>query len=870
MAIQRINEGISGQEAADIIYNNDLENTPVASVGGSRAPSGDAVIAYIDDGVGADVASIGDFEIIESVIYDGGRGGRQQVTSTFSGYGDTYGGYKNFNTLYIRYLDRADILKATRLKFRICENDRLGAVLREGEIELNVPDGAEVWLRLSFQTVANAAGVPIWFEFWTNGKCDRFTTPAGSAPPHAFYYKTYDMNFDLNFAQDTKLTTADTYSERMDVRFINETRRMLPSAEFAEAVLNEQAVGEISPDETRAVSGAAVYAKTRAMDDIIEYKVQENAAVQLGGNTLLYSASTFAGWGQGVGVRQGFNFLQMPVYPFDPANPCTYFELRIRDTDWQGEVLFTQRITGAFTVGQKYDIVFDVGAFANEAGKNLFVQVNSDGYFGPYGTASGAQYGGSRWTTSKGASTVPGVSVNVALTVNFRIIWGEYSGALKQSVINDILAQAGGVTTTPPDVPVISTAYLFPATQYNIYNRNAVVPVYGDRIENYSIDFTGSVGAQFKRGFRLSPIPENLNASVSLNVNRGRTTLKTVTQTLRSAAIAAGNGVTRKVLIVGDSTVNGSNISTPLRTLFEADVMNIELIGTLGAAGVKHEGRGGWTVNDYYGIGRVLYTINVTGITTPPAINAVYAQGGVNYTVVEVNLTGGAGYFSVQSASSNRPVDAAGTLTKVSGAGDATITYGTSGTVSSNPFYNPATQRFDIGHYLTTTGQTMAGGDWVFFQLGINDVFGLTTAAEAEQKTITMASQMRYILDNIRAYNADIRVGVVVTFPPADQDAFGTNYTNGQTAEMYVTTGLIAWQKKLIAEYDNATERSYRRYLVPANLNLDTEYNYPSSAQAVNSRNTTTVIMQNNGVHPAPSGYAQIADTYAGLIKYFA
>lgn len=58
-------------------------------------------------------------------------------------------------------------------------------------------------------------------------------------------------------------------------------------------------------------------------------------------------------------------------------------------------------------------------------------------------------------------------------------------------------------------------------------------------------------------------------------------------------------------------------------------------------------------------------------------------------------------------------------------------------------------------------------------------------------------------------------------------------------------------------------------HLVSAHLNLDTDYNFPSSSVAVNSRNTTTISMQNNGVHPDTNGNAQIADMYAGIIKYF-
>ena len=123
--------------------------------------------------------------------------------------------------------------------------------------------------------------------------------------------------------------------------------------------------------------------------------------------------------------------------------------------------------------------------------------------------------------------------------------------------------------------------------------------------------------------------------------------------------------------------------------------------------------------------------------------------------------------------------------------------------------------------------------------------------------------------DSINSYNSSIRIGIIIPFPPANQDAFGSSYSLGQLSELYKTTGLLELQKRLIDTYDNDTQRALNRFLVSAHLNLDTDYNFPSSSVAVNSRNTTTISMQNNGVHPDTTGNAQIADMYAGIIKYF-
>lgn len=869
MAIEKIPNGMTGAEAADLLYQNDLANAPVNSVGGTNAPTGDAVVKYISDGVAADLASIGEYESELLVKFNPEPVFRANTSSSFSGFGDILPATQDFNLIQLYYKDRSDILKATKMRYRVCENDMNGQVWASGELELDVPDNAEVWIPIPIPSIENPANSPVWFEFYTDGKADRYESNLIGAN-RRFRYKAYvnPGHWTKNFAEESTEATSDIH-RYMAVRLIKEARTILPSERFAEEVMNTAAApGEIEAGETRAVPGGKVYEKTRAYDDVIEMKVHETSAVQLGGISGAYNSSTFAGWGQQIGIRDGFNILRFNVYPYSAEFKPTYYELRIRNNDKDGAVLFTKRIEVNTVPLQRQVIEFDVGTFVNPGGVNLFVQINSDGYFSAYYTTTGAVGGVLHWTVHRATSTVTSTVPTASAMMDVRIIWGERKGTIKQDIIDQLVEAAGGGVAATPDAPIASRAYLYPGAQYNIYTKNAVVPALGDRVDNYFVDFASSQGAHFKRGYRLTA-PASLNAAVTLTIQRGRAALSTLTQTMLSAAANAASGVTRKVLIIGDSTVNGSNISTPLKTVFDADPMNITLIGTLGAAGVKHEGRGGWTVNDYYGIGRVLYVINVSGVTTPPGVGAVYEQGGVQYSVVEVNMTGGDGYFSVQSSGSNRPVDASGTLTKVSGTGSPSITYGVSSVTSSNPFYNPTTERFDLGHYLTTTGQTMAANDWVFFQLGINDVFGLTTEQSASDKVSTMAAQLRFMLDNIRAYNAGIRVGLVVTFPPADQNAFAVNYAAGQTSEMYIKTGLIAWQKKMLQEFDNQAERDKNRYLIPANLNLDTDYNYPTSTVPVNSRNATTETIQSNGVHPSATGYAQIADMYAGAIKYF-
>lgn len=70
--------------------------------------------------------------------------------------------------------------------------------------------------------------------------------------------------------------------------------------------------------------------------------------------------------------------------------------------------------------------------------------------------------------------------------------------------------------------------------------------------------------------------------------------------TLHSVSTNAGKGMTKKVMLLGDSlTDNGDYTSKALVELFDSDSMNIKLIGTEGTAPAVNEGRSGWRAYTY-------------------------------------------------------------------------------------------------------------------------------------------------------------------------------------------------------------------------------------------------------------------------------
>lgn len=99
------------------------------------------------------------------------------------------------------------------------------------------------------------------------------------------------------------------------------------------------------------------------------------------------------------------------------------------------------------------------------------------------------------------------------------------------------------------------------------------------------------------------------------------------------------------------------------------------------------------------------YTVSgITGVSVNPTAGAIYSTGGNNYKVTSVSITAGSGSMIIVGTVTP---GGAGTLTKVSGTGDASITW--SGTVNGNTnleYVMVTEQDYHLGFY----GPTYSGG----------------------------------------------------------------------------------------------------------------------------------------------------------------
>ena len=182
-----------------------------------------------------------------------------------------------------------------------------------------------------------------------------------------------------------------------------------------------------------------------------------------------------------------------------------------------------------------------------------------------------------------------------------------------------------------------------------------------------------------------------------------------------------------------------------------------------------------------------------------------------------------------------------------------------------NPFYNLSTKTFDAQYYFTNNPQVPIPDYW-FIHLGINDMFGMTGTL-IPWKINKVIGQMNTVISSIKSVDSNIKVCICLTIPPAyTQDAFGRAYKCSTTRNDQ-KHAIFEYVKRLIIEFEN--RESDGIYIVPYHVNLDTRHNMASLETKYNKRNDATEIMIAGGgaVHPADSGYWQMADSLWFFLK---
>jgi len=157
------------------------------------------------------------------------------------------------------------------------------------------------------------------------------------------------------------------------------------------------------------------------------------------------------------------------------------------------------------------------------------------------------------------------------------------------------------------------------------------------------------------------------------------------------------------------------------------------------------------------------------------------------------------------------------------------------------------------------------GPDFITVLLGCNDTFSANEET-IEARIDTMFGYADTLIAEFHKVRPDTQIGILLLVPPAaTQDAFGVNYTCGQTRWQYRRNQHRVVERQLEKFAGREDENIW---LLPAHVNLDTVHGFPTATRPANARATVNIARQANGVHPTADGYRQIADTIYAWLKW--
>lgn len=319
------------------------------------------------------------------------------------------------------------------------------------------------------------------------------------------------------------------------------------------------------------------------------------------------------------------------------------------------------------------------------------------------------------------------------------------------------------------------------------------------------------------------------------------------------------------VLTFGDSLIAANVLTQSQRDLASAPGSNttLTLIGSRGTGANRHEGRGGYRIDDFTTAGRTFQSFLLSSVAVAPAINSptvAYMINGRTYTPQDVLLDGSGNGTIIFSFEGGTAPPASGVLTKVGGGiGDTTLTYSETAAASGNPIWDGT--GMNLGAYLSVRG--LADPTHIEINLGINSMATLTSDAAVDARIDEDMPRFEAFVAHCLGYGSLPKVGIYIpTAPAAMQSAAGESYGAGiNRARM--KRNILRYAKALIARFRDRT--ASRIYLIGVNAALDPVYGYDflNPDQAASAYSAKTRPRQFNLVHPGDGYVAMGHAAYA-------
>lgn len=187
-----------------------------------------------------------------------------------------------------------------------------------------------------------------------------------------------------------------------------------------------------------------------------------------------------------------------------------------------------------------------------------------------------------------------------------------------------------------------------------------------------------------------------------------------------------------------------------------------------------------------------------------------------------------------------------------SGWGAGTLRYVAEANGATNSFFNPSTGTFDLNYYFAKNPD-VAVPDIVLLNFGINDTNRYTTNGTTE----TQMDHYEFFIKQFKAKNPNV-IFIV-----------GLSHSVNRWSNYWFDQGRDAIMKLTKQTNEQFKNRETERiFLNPQYVCLDMRLDFPHSEVPSNQFSDITTNIATNNVHPATSGYKNIALMAYSAIKY--
>lgn len=592
----------------------------------------------------------------------------------------------------------------------------------------------------------------------------------------------------------------------------------------------------------------------------------------------LVTSSTFSGFGMYVGKLNPFRYIMVYVKAADwddNVSPIKNILLQIKRHDNTGDVLRSITLHVNIAPGDVKPVIFDFGEEMSLS-DDLFVEIRADrtatlmkaaqsNY--PYLPADGTTYpefiywiNGNIEPTNNGIA-VSGVSGSWAFFFQtFSVL--DYTTEVSDDVVKYI---ADNMAPAPLAISLPDKIWAVVGDTLQLFYRGIIRAVDPYR---YNIVVKCAKGNQYPRFFEYTPTVADVgetSLTIIVKDDNGNILAEKSTTLVTSAVPTSSNTI--HVACIGDSlTASGTWCGEAYRRLAESggtpegnNLRNIKFIGSMGSGEVGFFGVGGWSWSSYTTAGEPAYRFAVSDVGSLE-VNAVYSNNSGRYTIKEVNVTGTEGNILCSVDNISVIPTTSGVLTKVSGNGDAEITFTSVTADAQNPLWDATNNKMSFIPYANEVGTP----DVVCVLLGWNSITPWQT------DFTSMLEKVKTFADTLHREYPKAKLKIMGLQVPCVLGGIGKNY--GATGQGYADGyGLVASVFALNEAYQGfANQEGYNEWVEFVNISaeFDSEWNMQLSELPVNTRNSNVEWRGRNGLHPGTAGYLQIADAmYRNIIN---